>query len=371
MSEKISNDHYWLALKLIPRLASNIKINLLDEFGLIELFQLSKSTLTSLGLNQTQTSAICQPDWLKINAIISCCQQHKITVIGLHHEYYPKLLKQTENPPILLFGQGNLSLLNQYQLAMVGSRSATISARELAKKFAYQLSLEDIVITSGLALGIDSAAHRGALTANMPTIAVVGTGLDIVYPARNKPLAKDILACGGAIISEYLPGTKPNPGCFPKRNRIITGMSLGVFVVEAQLKSGSLISARMAIEQNREVFAMPGAINNPQSKGCHSLIKQGATLVDEVEDILFLLDLPVTTGLYKDKAENEQKKHQKSDQQDLFIDPLLRSVDYETTSVDTVVSRSQLPTEEVLTRLMTLELRGLVTAVPGGYIKLN
>mgnify|MGYP005992328593 CR=1 FL=1 len=371
MSEQRSSDHYWLAWKLIPRLASNIKINLLNEFGLADFFQLSKSSLTSLGLNQTQISAVCQPNWPKINAIIACCQQHKITVIGIDHNYYPKLLKQTENPPILLFGQGKLNLLNQTQLAIVGSRSATFGARELAKKFAYQLSLEDIVITSGLALGIDSAAHRGALLADKPTIAVVGTGLDLVYPARNKPLAKEILAANGAIISEYLPGTRPNPGCFPKRNRIITGMSLGVFVVEAQLKSGSLISARMAIEQNREVFAMPGAINNPQSKGCHSLIKQGATLVDEVEDIIFLLDLPTTSGLYKREAEKEQKKYQKNDQQDLFIDPLLRSVDYETTSVDTVVSRSQLPTEEVLTRLMTLELRGLVTAVPGGYIKLN
>ncbi|WNC72414.1 DNA-processing protein DprA [Thalassotalea psychrophila] len=371
MSEQLSNAHYWLAWKLIPRLASNIKINLLNEFGLAKFFQLSKSALTSFGLNQAQTTAICQPNWSRINAVISCCQQYQITIIGIQNKYYPELLKQTENPPILLFGQGNLSLLNQKQLAMVGSRSATLSARESAKKFAYQLSSENIVITSGLALGIDSAAHQGALLAEKSTIAVVGTGLDIVYPARNKPLAKDILACDGAIISEYLPGTRPNPGCFPKRNRIITGMSLGVFVIEAQLKSGSLISARMAIEQNREVFAMPGAINNPQSKGCHSLIKQGATLVDEVEDILFLLDLPSTSGLYKGEAKREQKKHQKSDQQDLFIDPLLRSVDYETTSVDTVVSRSQLPTEEVLTRLMTLELRGLVTAVPGGYIKLN
>ncbi|OUS24160.1 DNA protecting protein DprA [Thalassotalea sp. 42_200_T64] len=362
--------HYWLAIKRIPRLASNIKIKLFNQYGLAGLFDLSSSALSALGLNGKQVTAIHSPDYASIEATIQRCHAHQITIVGFDDNNYPALLKETSNPPVLLFGQGNLALLNQPQLAIVGSRSATISAREHAKTFAMQLS-QSMVITSGLALGIDSAAHRGALIADRYTIAVVGTGLDIVYPTRNKTLAADILAQNGAIISEYLPGTKPNPGCFPKRNRIITGMSFGVFVVEAQLKSGSLISARMALEQNREVFAMPGAINNPQSKGCHSLIKQGATLVDQPSDILSLLEFPSFSGLYRSNPPKSNGKVEKTNQQSLFIDSLLSSVDYEATSVDIVVSRSNLPIEEVLTRLMALELRGLVTAVPGGYIKMN
>lgn len=366
-----SNQHYWLALRLVPRLASSVKIKLVEQYNLQGLFALPNTTLATLGLSPKQTLALKQPDWPLINGIIARAQLCKMQLISIDDNDYPCLLKQTVNPPIMLFVQGNCELLNAPQLAMVGSRSASFSALEHAKSFAGQLVQHKLVITSGLALGIDAAAHQGALVAKGYTIAVVATGLDIVYPARNKGLAANILSQNGAIVSEYLPGTKPNPGCFPRRNRLITGMSVGTFVIEAQLQSGSLISARLALEQNRDVFAMPGAINNPQSKGCHTLIKQGAILVDHVDDILAVLDLSGFTGLYKHRIQRTRKKQQKNQQQDLFIDPLLSSVDYEVTSVDTVTSRSKLPIEEVLTRLMTLELRGLVTAVPGGYIKLN
>lgn len=366
-----SNQHYWLALRLVPRLASHVKITLVEQHGLVAAFALSTKSLTTHGLNNKQISAIRQPNWQLIHHIVAQVHAHNGQLIDYLDNDYPRLLKQITNPPIVLFVQGNRQLLNAPQIAIVGSRSASFSALEHAKSFARQLSNQQLVITSGLALGVDSAAHQGALHANGYTIAVVATGLDIVYPARNKTLAANILAKNGTIVSEYLPGTKPNPGCFPRRNRLITGMSAGTFVIEAQIKSGSLISARLALEQNREVFAMPGAINNPHSKGCHSLIKQGAILVDQVEDILSVLDIANLSGLYKQRKQTAIKKHQKNHQQDLFIDPLLSSVDYEVTSVDTVASRCKLPIEDVLTRLMTLELRGLVTAVPGGYIKLN
>ncbi len=366
-NQQLTTLKLWLALKLVPRLANNIKQQLVNQHSLAGVFNLTAEQLLAIGLNSQQQKAILQPNWPQISQIISQCQSIHASIITLADNEYPQLLKQIHNPPIILFAQGNLKLLNQPQLAMVGSRNASFSAIEQCKKFAGQLAQHNLVITSGLALGIDSAAHRGALQVNGYTIAVVATGLDSVYPKRNKALADNILAANGLIISEYIPTSAPHPGCFPQRNRIISGISLGTFVVEAQIKSGSLISARSALEQNREVFAMPGAINNPQTKGCHSLIKQGAILVDELADILSVLDIPRTSGLYNNKV----KKSVKSNQQDLFIDPLLSNVDYETTSVDTVVSRSQLPTEEVLTRLMTLELRGLVTAVPGGFIKLS
>ncbi|WP_068547024.1 DNA-processing protein DprA [Thalassotalea crassostreae] len=363
---QLSATQCWLALRLIPRLASNIKISLINEYSIAGIFNLTSLQLRSLGLNAKQVSAVANPNLKFIKDIERACSRHNISLVCYQDEQYPQLLKQTENPPIVLFTQGNIELLNKPQLAIVGSRDATFAAREHTRYFAAQLSSQ-LVITSGLALGIDTAAHRGALIANNFTIAVVGTGLDIVYPARNKTLANEILENNGCIVSENIPGSKPHPGCFPRRNRIVTGMALGVFVVEAKIKSGSLISARSALEQNREVFAMPGAINNEQSKGCHSLIKQGAILVDEVSDISNCLSLPNFTGL----QQKQKKKSKKTGQNGLFIDELLSSVDYETTSVDMVVSRSQLPTEEVLTRLMTLELRGLVAAVPGGYIKLH
>ena len=364
---QITNEQLWLALKLVPRLTNDTKIELVDKFSLSGLFKLTSAQLVSLGLNLQQQHAITSPDWSKTETIINQCKQCQSEIVSIDLPCYPKLLKQSHNPPIVLFTQGNQALLNQAQLAIVGARSASLSALNHAKEFAFKLSQQGLVITSGLAIGIDSSAHRGALLAQKHTIAVVATGLDQVYPKRNRGLVTEILNSNGLIVSEYMPGSSPHPGCFPKRNRLITGMSLGTFVVEAKIKSGSLISARTALEQNREVFAMPGAINNPQTKGCHYLIKQGAMLVDEIEDILSQLDFRPLSG----PINIETKKIENNDQQDLFIDPLLSSVDYETTSVDTVVSRSQLPTEEVLTRLLTLELRGLVAAVPGGYIKLN
>lgn len=361
------NQIYWLALARVPRLTNNIKRKLLELYSLEELFDLPTATLTSLGLNPAQQKAIHSPDYAAIDAILTDCERHQISLIDFHNEHYPKLLKHIVNPPLVLYSKGNAALLNKPQIAIVGSRSASLSALEHAKRFSYSLSNSGLVITSGLALGVDSAAHRGCLQANGETIAVVATGLDRVYPARNKTLASDILKTNGVIISEYIPGSPPLPGCFPRRNRIITGMSVGTFVIEAKIKSGSLISARLALEQNKEVFALPGAINNPNTAGCHNLIKQGAKLVDCVEDILIELENQGLSGLHK----HQVKKIEKTAQQDLFIDPLLSSVDYETTAIDLVVSRSQLPTAEVVTRLMTLELRGLVTTVPGGYIKLK
>lgn len=365
-----SESHYWLALKLVPRLASQKKLTLVELFGVEQLFHPSQE-LSSLNLTQKQISAIRAPDWLRISNIIDASQRCGSTIIPITDPRYPISLKQIFDPPLVLFVQGNIALLNQQQIAMVGSRDASINGRDHAFEFSQKLAQAGLVITSGLALGIDGAAHKGTLSVQGKTIAVVATGLDQVYPARHRLLAKSILDNDGAIVSEFAPGTPPKPGYFPKRNRIISGLSLGVLVVEATIKSGSLVTARCAIEQNREVFAIPSTINNPQAKGCHWLIKQGAKLVDNVADIVDEIELLPKSGLNLSMDLEKEPALEESEKQHLFNDSLLASVGYEITPVDIVISRSKLPIDVVLTRLTILELKGLVATVPGGYLKVK
>ena len=375
-----SNIHYWLALKLVPRLAIHKKLALVESYGLTALFSLterSSSALTSANsLTAKQLAAFHQPDWQMIDEIVKSSERCHSEIIVFDDPAYPYLLKQIYDPPLVIFVQGNKSLLNQNQLAIVGSRSASINGRETAFEIAQQLVEVGLVVTSGLALGIDAAAHKGALTARASTIAVVATGLDKVYPARHRTLAGQIIENEGAIISEFLPGTSPKAGHFPKRNRIISGLSEGVLVVEAALQSGSLITARCALEQNRDVFSIPSGINNPQGKGCHWLIKQGAKLVEETADIIEELAFMGNSSLYFKQGQKLQttvnkEVDKKSINKDLCVDELLASVGFEITPVDKVVSRSKLPIAEVLTRLTMLELSGLVAAVPGGYLRLQ
>lgn len=365
-----SASHYWLALKLVPRLASQKKLTLVELFGVEQLFHPSQE-LSSLNLTQKQITAIRAPDWLRISAIIDASEQSGSIIIPITDPRYPLNLKEIFDPPIVLFAQGNITLLNQQQIAMVGSRNASINGRDNAFDFAQKLAKVGLVITSGLALGIDGAAHKGALSVNGKTIAVVATGLDQVYPARHRLLAKNILDNDGAIISEFLPGTSPKPGYFPKRNRIISGLSLGVLVVEATIKSGSLVTARCALEQNREVFAVPSTIHNLQAKGCHWLIKQGAKLVDNIADIVDEIELLPQSALNLTSNIEKDPVLEKSQKQHLSNDSLLASVGYEITPVDIVISRSELPIDVVLTRLTILELKGLVASVPGGYLRVK
>ena len=380
---KKSSINYWLALKLVPRLAVHKKLALVDRYGLPALFSLLKTSSSPLSsannLTAKQVTAFHHPDWQAIDEIISHSERCSSEIITFDDPAYPSLLKQIYDPPLVIFVQGNKALLNQNQLAIVGSRSASINGREAAFVIAQQLVEAGLVVTSGLALGIDAAAHKGALTYKASTIAVVATGLDQVYPARHRLLAKQIIKMEGLIISEFLPGTLPKPGHFPKRNRLISGLSKGVLVVEAALQSGSLITARCALEQNREVFSIPSTINNPQAKGCHWLIKQGAKLVEDTADIIEELGIDESTELHLNQEQqmlaglledSTLNKRQKNSNEGLCVDALLASVGFEITPVDKVVSRSKLPIEEVLTRLTMLELSGLVAAVPGGYLRL-
>jgi DNA processing protein len=377
-----TNTQLWLALKLVPRLAIHKKISLVDTFGLTALFSFNgkSSILTSAnGLSTNQLSAFYKPNWQKISDIIQASSACKSAIVCFDEACYPKLLKQIYDPPLVLFIQGDTSLLNTQQFAVVGSRSASAGGRETAFSFCQELAQHGFVITSGLALGIDAAAHRGALTESTGTIAVVATGLDQVYPSRHQSLVQQIIHSGGAVLSEFMPGTQARAGHFPKRNRLISGMSLGVLVVEAELKSGSLITARCALEQNREVFAVPSSIENQQAKGCHWLIKQGAKLVEQCADIIDEFAFANKPSLHLKSNEPSFSLIEKATikgvderkQKGLSNDALLASVGFEITPVDKVVSRSELPVEEVLTRLTMLELSGLVSAVPGGYIRMK
>jgi DNA processing protein len=357
---------YWLALKLVSRLSVEKKLFLVETFGLEGLFLLSALQLTQARLSAKQISQITKPDWVFINTIIEATQSIGANIITYEHAHYPQQLKQLYDPPLILFTLGNISLLVQQQIAIVGSRHATYSAIAFTKKLAEQIARHNLIITSGLALGIDGAAHQGAFIDNQAqTIAVVATGLDKVYPPRHKALATNIVQHNGLIVSEFLPGTSPKVGHFPRRNRVISGLSLGVVVVEAEIKSGSLITARCALEQNKEVFAVPGSVFNPMSKGCHWLIKQGAKLIEECADILDELNLTDVS------VPAQEKLLKKNSNQDLFIDSLLASVDYEVTAIDMIVLRCKLAIDEVLTQLTVLELKGLVKAVPGGYIRIK
>jgi len=247
---------------------------------------------------------------------------------------------------------------------MVGSRNPSTPGQETAREFAHHLAASGLTITSGLAIGIDGACHSGALEADGITIAVAGTGLDRVYPASQHTLAHEI-AQQGALVSEFPTGTQVRPGNFPRRNRIISGLSLGTLVVEAAEKSGSLITARLASEQGREVFAIPGSIHNPLARGCHRLIRQGAKLVETAGDILEEL-----APLLQDLKPLPQTEHMDSDRQEPVLDSdyklLLECMGFDSVQVDTLIERSGLTAEEVSSMLILLELDGHVSSAPGG-----
>ena len=273
-------------------------------------------------------------------------------LIAWSDDAYPKALLALGHSPPVLYYVGDPELLNRPSFAIVGSRSATAQGKDNARAFAHALSDEGLVIVSGLALGIDGAAHEGALAARGSTIAVVGTGLDRVYPARHRALAHRIAAQGG-LLSEFPPGTPPREYNFPRRNRLISGLSQGVLVVEATLRSGSLITARYAGEQGRDVFAIPGSIHSPLSKGCHKLIREGAKLVETAQDVLEELGM-ATPAL------------QSGPEAPMSEGALLDALGGDPADVDTLVARSGLSAEEVVAGLTGLELTGDVAALPGG-----
>ncbi|MBD3754766.1 MAG: DNA-protecting protein DprA [Gammaproteobacteria bacterium] len=328
--------------------------------------QASESVWRGTGIaTETQLQGLFADDLsAKIDASLAWQgqQQHWI---GWQDADYPPLLAQIADAPILLGVRGRVELLRDPQVAMVGSRHASKAGVNAAEDFAEFLSLQGITVTSGLALGIDAAAHRGALRGLGKTVAVVATGLDRIYPAANKALAHRIVE-EGAMVSEFPLGTKPLSYHFPKRNRIISGLSVGTLVVEAALQSGSLITAKMAAEQGREVFAVPGSIHNPQAKGCHQLIKQGAKLVESGEDVLVEL-APVLQGLWPESGALQPASSKPlSETAKAGKQGLLAFIEYEPISLDELVVLSKLPVSEIQSQLLLLELSGDIEALSAG-----
>lgn len=366
---------YWLALLRAPKLNNTTFQKLLEHFpNLEELFNCSEQQLIKAGIAPALTTYLQHPDWTDVEKDLRWSEDPQNYILTLNDGDYPPLLKQTIGAPWVLFVRGSVDKLQLPQLAMVGSRNPTPLGIETAFSFAKHLTLSGFTVTSGLALGIDAASHRGALEGTGATIAVMGTGLDHIYPTRHVELAEQILAQEGALVSEFSPGTKARPENFPRRNRIISGLSLGVLVVEAVLQSGSLITARYAVEQDREIFAIPGSIHNPMARGCHALLKQGAKLVESIADVLEELGallqaikplqkrtFPVTT-IIEEVSEGATASLPPIDIK------LVKCIGFEPTAIDIIVERSGLSAAVVLSRLVLLELEGYITAASGGYI---
>lgn len=310
-----------------------------------------------------------EPDWRGVEQDLRWLEGAGNRLLRIDAADYPARLRELANPPSALFMHGDPSLLELPQLAIVGSRTPSTGGRRTAEAFAAHLAEAGLVISSGLAAGIDAAAHRGAMQANGLTLAVTGTGLDRVYPASNRELAHAI-AENGLLVSEFPIGTPPLPGNFPRRNRILAGLALGTLVVEAALKSGSLITARLAGEAGREVFAIPGSIHNPLIRGCHRLIRDGAKLVETGDDVLEELGpllgdfrLPLTAKGSVAPAAQIEAPHADVDAQHVQV---LDAMGFDPTTTDELVQRTGFPASEVSSILLLLELRGHVSSGAGG-----
>lgn len=343
----------WLRLTLTPGLGAAAIRSLLRHFGLPEsvlaapraqLERVAGNAAVSL-LHSGETDAAVQQ-------ALHWASEPGHAVVTLADAHYPRLLLETADPPPLLYAAGRLELLNRPSLAVVGSRNATAQGARNAEEFARAFSTAGLTIVSGLAAGIDAAAHRGGLAAAGSTIAVLGTGVDNIYPRQNAALAERI-AEAGLLLSELPLGSAAAAHHFPRRNRLISGLSVGCLVIEAALASGSLITARAAADQGREVFAIPGSIHSPLSKGCHALIKQGAKLVESAQDVLS--ELGAVQRDMQPAAADRQPEHL-----------LLDHMGFDPVDVDTLCARCSLPADQVSAQLLRLELEGRVAAVAGG-----
>ena len=292
-------------------------------------------------------------------------------LVSLLDDHYPPLLKEIYDPPTILCVKGNIDLLKDPQIAVVGSRQMSYYGQDNTDIFVTGLVQSGLTVTSGLAYGVDARAHMAAMKASGETIAVFGTGIDQVYPHAHQAIAEDIIKHNGALITEYPLTTGVYRANFPRRNRIVTGLSLGVLVIEAGIKSGSLISARLGMEQGREVFAIPGPIHSMLTAGTHALIGQGAKLVTSTNDIFAELAIPISMNL-KNSAKNSLQKRSRSDKNDVLDteDALfLACIDSDQTPVDIIIKRSNLEAKTVSSKLLALEIEGYVKKVPGGYIR--
>ena len=353
-----------LRLKLVPGVGPKIFSDLVKHFGSpSDVLAAAPSELRQVsGVGAGIVSAIAAaPNDASVQQQIELCNEHGINILTTGSREYPAILEEIYDPPSVLFCAGELMPVDQIAVAIVGSRHATQYGKKVAEQLARGLALAGVTVVSGLARGIDGVAHRAALEAGGRTIAVLGGGILNVYPAEHTELADQIKA-NGAVLSEALPRVAPKSGCFPRRNRIISGISLGVVVVEAGSRSGASISARLAMEQGREVFAVPGRIDSRMSFGCHKLLKDGAKLVQSVDDILDELGpLFAPAEIGPENTVYHSVELRLSDQER----KVLNAINHEPTAFDVIVSKVELPTPRVLATIAVLETRRLIRRITG------
>ncbi len=377
----------WLLLTGLPKFGSRLQHAVLSATPMLtDVLTMNAATLKALGFTSAAAASI--QAWQRHDAqdpvvaramdILHRCEHLGIGILTPASACYPDALKHIHDAPLVLYTLGNPALLERDQIGVIGSRNATRAGLDHARRFSAELSARNLVITSGLALGIDGAAHSGALDAGFPTIAVIGSGLDRIYPAQHSGLGERITG-QGVLVSEYPPGTPARAGHFPRRNRIISGLSRGVLVVEAGMKSGSLITARLALEQGREVFAIPGSVHSPVARGCHHLIRQGAQLVETADHILEELgtwwslhaasaDKGPSGSDGADKPAETSPELPDMDSREIAV---FEALGYDPQSTDALSSVTGLPADQLMQSLLLLELQGLVSSAPGGFQRIT
>lgn len=357
----------WLQLIHVKGLPTAAKRKLVTVLGSpAAVLQADPATLAGLLGTARGVPPPSKPAYPDVDADLATLTRIGGGFVGFNDPDFPPLLNQIDSAPLGLFVLGERALLSSPQLAIVGSRNPTPSGKRTTRQFAAELSALGLTITSGMALGIDNSAHRGCLDAGGKTIAVIASGIDVVYPWENRSLHREI-AENGLLVSEYSPGAPPRRKHFPRRNRIISGISLGTLVIEAGIQSGSLITARLAGEQGREVFAVPGSIHVPVSRGCHRLLRQGAKLTETSEDILeeigqFFAARPRSGGAEPARAPVVEPSGE--------LGRLYNLIDYTPAAMDRLIEQSGLTADKVSYILTELELKGLIAATTGGYQRL-
>ena len=354
----------WLLLAHTPGIGPRTARRLMERFGdPRSLLEADAAELRAAGARAAAAARLRSPPAEAADAALAWAEQEDAHILTLEDPRYPPLLKELGDAPVVLYVRGDPAALMDPQLAMVGSRNPTPACRDTTRAFARHLAACGLTITSGLAVGVDGAAHAGALEAGR-SIAVLGTGPDRVYPAAHRDLARRI-SHQGALVTELPPGSGPKGENFPRRNRVISGLSLGVLVTEAALKSGSLITARHAMEQGREVFAIPGSIHNPLARGCHALIRDGAKLVETAQDVLEELVSLLGTGAAPAQPPVAEVTG-REDGLDSDYRRLLEAMGHDPVAPDELIERTKLPAQSISSMLLLLELEGYVSSYPGG-----
>ena len=361
-----------LALTLVPNLgAYRISLLLQEVDHPQDIFRMNKAELEAIdGIGTAVSGAITAfNDWEKVDQLLKRSNESKARIINCLDDHYPPLLKELYDPPILLWVAGNPDVLHSQGLAVVGTRRATDYGKRMAARFAAGMVEHGLAVVSGLAYGIDAVAHKTALKEGGKTIAVLGSGIDNIYPAKHRGLASDIARAGGAVISEFPPGTKPDAGNFPIRNRVVSGLTLGTLVIESGLQGGSMITARSALDQNREVFVVPHSLDNRNGEGCNAILKRGwGKLVQDMDDILDEVPVRHRESDTPDGTERAAWKEMELDELSVAICSALDELG--TTHIDELAEYLDKPTHLLLPKLLELEMKGCIRQSAGKNFEL-